>query len=165
LTRHTFSPEDYKKFDSPGKTALSKFLTHNGYEVLEKAEDYDVDLVSTLPLLNNRKFIHELETCSWWTEGRFTSHYDEIRIPGRKERLLLKYKDEDLDFIIWYLSSTYHAGYYINARDVSCLHRQMRRAKQWNGKYQKYCWGDEPFYCIPMSLWTYTDLVVPEKGN
>ena len=86
-------------FDGIAKETLIKFLEKNGHKILSSKEDYYVDVVSEK---NGYTYFNEAEVKSQW-KGEWPSHWSEIRIPERKQRLLDKYKGENgvLNFYVF----------------------------------------------------------------
>ncbi len=90
MSRKPFEPELYDKFDTPAKDALVSYLEQQGHTIKSVKEDYYADVVSTK---GSQAWIYsEAEIKAAWKAGTdWPSSWDEVRIPGRKQRLLGKY--------------------------------------------------------------------------
>ena len=89
-TRKQFSRALYDAYDAPAKTTLVQYLQSVGHEITDTEENYFVDVVSTK---KDYTYFNEAEVKVAWS-GDWPTHWEEIRIPERKGRLLEKYEGE-----------------------------------------------------------------------
>jgi hypothetical protein len=80
----------YNAYDGPAKEALVKHLTNKGHVILNTEEDYYVDVVTQK---HGYTYFNEAEVKVAWS-GDWPTHWTEIRIPQRKQRLLDKYQGD-----------------------------------------------------------------------
>ena len=80
-----FSKEDYNTYDSKAKDLVLRACLIAGHRILRKREQYQVDLVTVDPL--GTTHYHEAEVKIPW-EGDWPKHWEVIRIPIRKKKLL-----------------------------------------------------------------------------
>jgi len=80
----------YNAYDGPAKEALIQHLTDKGHVVMNTEEDYYVDVVTQK---HGYTYFNEAEVKVAWS-GDWPTHWTEIRIPERKQRLLDKYQGE-----------------------------------------------------------------------
>jgi len=80
----------YNAYDGPAKEALIQHLTDKGQVVMNTEEDYYVDVVTQK---HGYTYFNEAEVKVAWS-GDWPTHWTEIRIPERKQRLLDKYQGE-----------------------------------------------------------------------
>lgn len=85
--RKPFSRALYNAYDGPARDKLVGYLTGAGHSIVANAEDYGVDVVSSK---GDFIYLNEAEVKTGW-EGKWPSHWTDIRIPERKQRLLDKY--------------------------------------------------------------------------
>ena len=88
--RHKFNRALYEAYDSQAKDALVSYLEKKDHVVVNSEENYSVDIVSQK---HGYTYFNEAEVKVAW-EGDWPSHWKEIRIPERKQRLLSKYQGE-----------------------------------------------------------------------
>ena len=97
--RKSFNRALYEAYDQKARDALVKYLEAKDHVIVNKEEDYFVDVVSQKHGLT---FLNEAEVKVAWT-GDWPTHWKEIRIPERKQRLLDKYEGDDgvLNFYVF----------------------------------------------------------------
>ena len=98
-TRKQFSRALYDAYDAPAKTTLVQYLQSVGHEITDTEENYFVDVVSTK---KDYTYFNEAEVKVAWS-GDWPTHWEDIRIPERKGRLLEKYEGENgvLNFYVF----------------------------------------------------------------
>lgn len=98
-TRKQFSRALYAAYDGPAKDKLVEYLQSAGHTITETQENYFVDVVSTK---KDYTYYNEAEVKVAW-KGDWPTHWEDIRIPERKGRLLEKYEGENgvLNFYIF----------------------------------------------------------------
>ena len=84
-----FRKDIYDLVDEPSKKILSDYLISKGHTIVEDKETFDADIVSTK---DGFTYFNEVEVKSSWKD-EWPDNWAEIRIPGRKRRLVEKYKD------------------------------------------------------------------------
>ena len=102
--RKQFSRALYEAYDTPARTALVSYLEGKGHTVISNEEDYGVDLVTQK---NGFTYFNEAEVKTAWKDD-WPTHWTEIRIPERKQRLLDKHEGVDgvLNFYIFSMNMT-----------------------------------------------------------
>jgi len=83
-----FNSTLYKENDSPAKAALINFLKSRGHSIVNTEENYNADVVS---IIKGVTHFSEAEIKLSWKQ-EWPSHWSEIRIPERKQKLLKKHK-------------------------------------------------------------------------
>ena len=86
-----FRKDIYDLVDEPSKKTLSDYLISKGHTIVKDKETFDADIVSTK---DGFTYFNEVEVKSSWKD-EWPEHWAEIRIPGRKRRLVEKYKDQN----------------------------------------------------------------------
>jgi hypothetical protein len=97
--RKSFNRALYEAYDTKAKDALIKYLIKKGHVLLRTKENYGVDLVSKK---HGYTYFNEAEVKVAWKED-WPTHWKEIRIPERKQRLIDKYGVENgvLNFYVF----------------------------------------------------------------
>ena len=88
--RHKFSRALYEAYDNQAKDALVSYLEKKDHVIVNAEENYSVDIISQK---HGYTYFNEAEVKVAW-DGDWPSHWKEIRIPERKQRLLSKYRGE-----------------------------------------------------------------------
>ena len=86
--RKNFSRALYQAYDKKAKDTLVKLLELKGHTIVNTEENYFVDVVSQK---DGYTYFNEAEVKVAWKED-WPTHWAEIRIPERKQRLLDKYE-------------------------------------------------------------------------
>ena len=86
--RKKFNRALYEAYDAAAKDKLVTLLESNGHTIVNTEENYYVDVVSQK---EDYTYFNEAEVKVAW-DGDWPSHWAEIRIPERKQRLLDKYE-------------------------------------------------------------------------
>ena len=97
VVRRKFSKALYEAYDSKARDALEDYLVSRGHTIHNNKEDFGVDVVS---IKGDNIYYNEAEVKVAW-DGDWPEHWEEIRIPERKTRLLDKYKTGFLNFYIF----------------------------------------------------------------
>ena len=97
--RKAFNRALYEAYDSQAKDALTEYLTKKGHVLVNTEENYHVDVVSQK---HGYTYFNEAEVKVAW-DGDWPTHWEDIRIPERKGKLLTKYEGENgvLNFYIF----------------------------------------------------------------
>lgn len=137
VVRKRFDRALYEAYDKQAKDALTQHLIDRGHEVTPKKEDTYVDVISTK---NGNTYYNEAEVKIAW-EGEWPTHWEEVRIPERKTRLLKKYQNER-GFLNFYLFDK-HLKQAWRIRDTALTAERLKEAKG------RYIQKGELFYHIP----------------
>ena len=89
--RKKFSRALYEAYDNKAKDALVSLLKKKGHTIVNTEENYYVDVVSQK---GDYTYFNEAEVKVAW-DGDWPTHWSEIRIPERKQRLLDKHGAEN----------------------------------------------------------------------
>jgi len=97
--RKKFSRALYEAYDNKAKDALVSLLKKKGHTIVNTEENYYVDVVSQK---GGYTYFNEAEVKVAW-DGDWPTHWSEIRIPERKQRLLDKHGSENgvLNFYVF----------------------------------------------------------------
>ena len=97
--RKKFSRALYEAYDNKAKDALVSLLKRKGHTIVNTEENYYVDVVSQK---GDYTYFNEAEVKVAW-DGDWPTHWSEIRIPERKQRLLDKHGSENgvLNFYVF----------------------------------------------------------------
>ena len=97
--RKSFNRALYEAYDEKAKQALVSFLTQKKHEIVNTEENYFVDVISQK---GGYTYFNEAEVKVAW-DGDWPTHWSEIRIPERKQRLLDKHGPENgvLNFYVF----------------------------------------------------------------
>lgn len=97
--RKSFNRALYEAYDQKAKEALVKHLVGKQHTIVNTEENYFVDVVSQK---HGYTYFNEAEVKVAW-DGDWPTHWTEIRIPERKQRLLNKYEGENgvLNFYVF----------------------------------------------------------------
>ena len=94
--RKSFNRALYQAYDKKAKDTLIDLLESKGHTIVNTEENYHVDVVSQK---DGYTYFNEAEVKVAWTED-WPTHWEEIRIPERKKKLLSKHKG-NLTFYIF----------------------------------------------------------------
>ena len=97
--RKKFSRALYEAYDNKAKDALVSLLKKKGHTIVNTEENYYVDVVSQK---GDYTYFNEAEVKVAW-DGDWPTHWSEILIPERKQRLLDKHGAENgvLNFYVF----------------------------------------------------------------
>ena len=97
--RKQFNRALYEAYDTKAKDALVAYLLKKGHVLVNTEENYHVDVISQK---HGYTYFNEAEV-KVARENDWPEHWDEIRIPERKQRLLDKYEGNDgvLNFYVF----------------------------------------------------------------
>ena len=133
--RKPFSRNLYGKYDGVAKKTLIEYLTKAGHELVDSTESYDADLVTKK---EDKQYFSEAEVKTAW-KGDWPTHWQEIRIPERKKRLLEKHSNVNLKF-------------YIFSNDLSkawCIDSELLTEDKLKEATGRNIYQGEQFYHIP----------------
>tara|TARA_R110001599_G_scaffold144933_1_gene327021 strand:- start:137 stop:580 length:444 start_codon:yes stop_codon:yes gene_type:complete len=99
VVKKRFDRALYEAYDKAAKDTLSELLKKKGHTIVSEEENYYVDVISQK---KGYTYFNEAEVKVAWNGG-WPSHWKEIRIPERKQRLLDKYEGENgvLNFYVF----------------------------------------------------------------
>lgn len=84
-----FDPVSYQENDPRAKQAFRAYLLGQGFYDIHIIEDYYFDISAKY---KGKKHYFEVEVKNQWSDS-WPSSWTELRIPGRKKRLIQKHKD------------------------------------------------------------------------
>lgn len=143
--RKRFDRALYEAYDQKAKETLEKHLTEIGHEILRTEENFGVDIVSTKDGITHYS---EAEVKVAWS-GDWPSHWEEVRIPERKVRLLEKYRPKGGALTFFVFDKDLAKAWRIDGDDLT--QDRLREAKG------RYIQKGETFFHIP---YTEAELVV-----
>jgi len=97
--RKKFSRGLYEAYDAPARNTLVFYLESKGHTVVNNEENYGVDVVTQK---NGFTYYNEAEVKTAW-KGDWPTHWTEVRIPERKQRLLDKHKADEKSVLNFYI--------------------------------------------------------------
>tara|TARA_R110001583_G_scaffold132731_1_gene284688 strand:+ start:1499 stop:1930 length:432 start_codon:yes stop_codon:yes gene_type:complete len=124
----------YAKADTRGKDVLSSWLIKNGHNITTTKENYNCDIVTEK---NGVTHNTEVEIKFSW-KGNWPDSWDEIRIPYRKNRLLV---EDNLTFYV--LRSDCKQAWAITADTL----KNIATVKEASNKYIR---KGEQFFHVPV---------------
>ena len=139
-----FQKASYEMNDARAKKALSDYLISEGYNTHPETENYLFDLKATK---DNKEELFEVEVKNQWGKT-WNPTWVEIRIPGRKQRLIDLWKKDFpyLKFTFVILNTTIDQGWFIPADVVD----ESRVGTIQNSKRIGEPHLKEPFFHIPV---------------
>ena len=144
--RKQFSRALYEAYDTPARAALVSYLEGKGHTVVSNEEDFGVDLVTQK---DGYTYFNEAEVKTAW-KADWPTHWTEIRIPERKQRLLDKHKQDEKSVLNFYVfRPDFKQAWRI--KDTLLTPESLREAKG------RYIQKGELFFHIPF---TQAELVV-----
>lgn len=84
MIKKPFNRAVYDAYDRPARGTLVDYLVSKGHSVVNNEENYGVDVVTKK---GRYTYFNEVEVKSAW-KADWPTHWSEIRIPERKQRLL-----------------------------------------------------------------------------
>lgn len=136
-TNRPFSKTWYNVFDEKAKDALVEHLKDKGHKIVSTVEDYNVDVVTQK---DGYTYFNEAEVKTAWT-GDWPTHWEEIRIPSRKRRLVEKYKEKNGVLNFYVFDKNLKKAWRI--KDSLMTDDRIKEAKG------KNIWKGETFFHIP----------------
>ena len=97
--RKQFNKALYEAYDAPARNALVLYLEDNGHTVINNEENYKVDVISQK---GTYTYYNEAEVKTAW-KGDWPAHWEEVRIPERKKRLIEMYKSSPFSVLNFYI--------------------------------------------------------------
>jgi hypothetical protein len=97
--RKSFSRSLYEAHDSPAREALVSYLESKGHTIINNEENFNVDVISQK---DGYTFFNEAEVKTAW-KASWPTHWAEIRIPERKQRLLDKHEPDVFNVLNFYI--------------------------------------------------------------
>jgi hypothetical protein len=144
--RKQFNKALYEAYDAPARNALVFYLEDNGHTIVNNEENYNVDVISQKGAYT---YYNEAEVKTAW-KGDWPSHWAEVRIPERKQRLLEMYKSFPFSVLNFYIfRPDFKQAWRI--KDTLLTQDSLKEAKG------RYIQKGEKFFHIP---YTSAELVV-----
>jgi len=94
-----FDVSSYRLNDGRAKRAFRDYLFNQGFNNIHIVEDYYFDIAAEY---KGKKHYFEVEVKNQWNSS-WPEDWTELRIPGRKKRLLKKHKDEHSDTTLTFI--------------------------------------------------------------
>jgi hypothetical protein len=135
--RKRFSHALYEAYDAPARDRLVAYLESKGHTIINNEENYGVDVVSQK---GDYTYYNEAEVKTAW-KGDWPTHWSEVRIPERKQRLLDKHKDQNGVLNFYIFSQDLSQAWRI--KDTLLTQASLREAKG------RYIQKGELFFHIP----------------
>lgn len=135
--RKRFSHALYEAYDAPARDKLVVYLESKGHTIINNEENYGVDVVSQK---GDYTYYNEAEVKTAW-KGDWPTHWSEVRIPERKQRLLDKHKDQNGVLNFYIFSQDLSQAWRI--KDTLLTQASLREAKG------RYIQKGELFFHIP----------------
>ena len=136
--RKQFNRALYEAYDKPARTALVSYLEGKGHTVVSNEENFGVDLVTQK---DGFTYFNEAEVKTAW-KSDWPTHWAEIRIPERKQKLLDKHKSDPYSVLNFYVfRPDFKQAWRI--KDTLMTDDTIKEAKGRN------IWRGETFFHIP----------------
>ena len=135
--RKQFSRALYEAYDTPARDKLVAYLESKGHTIVNNEENYSVDVVSQK---GGYTYFNEAEVKTAW-KADWPTHWSEVRIPERKQRLLDKHKDKKGVLNFYIFSQNLSQAWRI--KDTLLTQESLREAKG------RYIQKGELFFHIP----------------
>ena len=135
--RKPFNRAMYEAYDTPARDALVSYLEARGHTIVNNEENYNVDVVSQK---KDYTYFNEVEVKTAW-KGDWPTHWTEIRIPERKQRLLDKHKGVNGVLNFYVFRPDFKQAWRI--KDTQLTQDSLKEAKG------RYITNGEKFFHIP----------------
>lgn len=135
--RKPFNRAMYEAYDTPARDALVSYLEAKGHTIISNEENYNVDVVSQK---GGYTYFNEVEVKTAWKED-WPTHWTEIRIPERKQRLLDKHEGVNGVLNFYVFRPDYKQAWRI--KDTQLTKESLKGAKG------RYIAKGEQFFHIP----------------
>ena len=135
--RKTFNRALYEAYDTPARDALVSYLEAKGHTIINNEENYNVDVVSQK---GDYTYFNEEEVKTAW-KADWPTHWTEIRIPERKQRLLDKHEGVNGVLNFYVFRPDYKQAWCI--KDTQLTKESLKGAKG------RYIAKGEQFFHIP----------------
>ena len=135
--RKQFSRALYEAYDTPARDKLVAYLEAKGHTIVNNEENYSVDVVSQK---GGYTYFNEAEVKTAW-KADWPTHWAEVRIPERKQRLLDKHKDQKGVINFYIFSQDLSKAWRI--KDTLLTQESLKEAKG------RYIQKGELFFHIP----------------
>ena len=137
MIRKPFSRALYEAYDKQARDALVAYLQAKGHVIVSNEENYNVDVVSQK---GGFTYFNEAEVKTAW-KGDWNTAWTEIRLPGRKQRLLDKHSSVDGVLNFYIFRPDFKQAWRI--KDTLLTQDSLREAKG------RYIQKGEKFFHIP----------------
>ena len=135
--RKRFDKALYEAYDASARSALVSYLESKGHTVVSNEENYNVDLITQK---NGLTYFNECEVKTAW-KADWPPHWEEIRIPERKQRLIDKHVGSSGVLNFYIFRPDFKQAWRI--RDTLLTQESLREAKG------RYIQKGELFFHIP----------------
>jgi len=138
VVRKQFNRALYEAYDAPARNALVLYLEDNGHTIVNNEENYKVDVISQK---GTYTYYNEAEVKTAW-KGDWPAHWEEVRIPERKKRLIEMYKSSPFSVLNFYIfRPDFKQAWRI--KDTLLTEKSLKEAKG------RYIQKGEKFFHIP----------------
>jgi hypothetical protein len=138
VVRKQFNRALYEAYDAPARNALVLYLEDNGHTIINNEENYKVDVISQK---GTYTYYNEAEVKTAW-KGDWPAHWEEVRIPERKKRLIEMYKSSPFSVLNFYIfRPDFKQAWRI--KDTLLTEKSLKEAKG------RYIQKGEKFFHIP----------------
>lgn len=138
VVRKQFNKALYEAYDAPARNALVLYLEDNGHTIVNNEENYKVDVISQK---GTYTYYNEAEVKTAW-KGDWPAHWEEVRIPERKKRLIEMYKSSPFSVLNFYIfRPDFKQAWRI--KDTLLTEKSLKEAKG------RYIQKGEKFFHIP----------------
>jgi len=138
VVRKQFNRALYEAYDAPARNALVIYLEDNGHTIINNEENYKVDVISQK---GTYTYYNEAEVKTAW-KGDWPAHWEEVRIPERKKRLIEMYKSSPFSVLNFYIfRPDFKQAWRI--KDTLLTEKSLKEAKG------RYIQKGEKFFHIP----------------
>jgi len=138
VVRKQFNRALYEAYDGPARNALVLYLEDNGHTIINNEENYKVDVISQKGAYT---YYNEAEVKTAW-KGDWPAHWEEVRIPERKKRLIEMYKSSPFSVLNFYIfRPDFKQAWRI--KDTLLTEKSLKEAKG------RYIQKGEKFFHIP----------------
>lgn len=140
-----FVKELYDKFNDTGIERIAHYADLKGYTVVDKEEDYKVDIIAHKEGKERRVEVEMLNkkfTCAKDFE------YDNVSFLGRKEKFAK-------DGAFWYILLSHHSDHFIACYSSFIYQEKYKKEIFINSPYRK---GMDTFYRVPKEYCYFIDM-------
>ena len=136
--RKPFNRSLYAAYDVQARLALVSYLEAKGHIIVNNEENYNVDVVSQK---DGFTYFNEAEVKTAWS-GDWPTHWTEIRIPERKQRLLDKHVADPTNVLNFYIFRP-------DFKQAWRIKDSLLTQESLKGASGRYIHKDELFFHIP----------------
>ena len=139
-----FRKSDYDKYDQHGKDMATEYLIGRGFEIVDKEEDFRIDIVATKNGKEYRIEIGVLDTIEFTDEDSFK--YPFVQFFARKKKQIT-------DGHFHYMIICKKTGWFL-----CCNSEEIYKDKYYKRFYDKRRGGYSEVYAVPKELCTFNNM-------